>query len=217
MNAAARLVVRNMNQFRKELDSADKSRVKAGQTAAKVEGFRLKKVLAKELRSGSPGGRQLQPLRRLTTGARKRNPLARFAKAVRYRGSGSGKNYTVEVGFLTWRSIGTNDNGKAYDHESRNSSGSTWRRRASMQQHGYSFSADAISPIGSTYRRLFRRIGQTYGKLSAVKKYFFLKKSTKNLVVPARPMIDPFWSAHKTEASRNILNNFKRKMQGEHI
>ena len=219
MRAAARLVTRNMDQFQRELESDDKARVKAGQTSAKVEGFRLHKVLKKELRSGAPGGRRLQPLRRISTGGRKRNPMSRFAKAVRYRASEAVGNFAVQIGFLNWRVPGESKNpdGTPYMRLSRRASGTNWIKKADMHQRGFSFSADKRSPIGSTYRQLFRRIGSSYGKRSLIRRFFFLKKSTKDLVVPARPMIDPFWTAHQLEASRNIISNFKRKMQGERI
>jgi len=44
-----------------------------------------------------------------------------------------------------------------------------------------------------------------------------LRKSTKFIHIPARPIIEPFWAAHRPVASRNIQKNFRLKMQGERI
>lgn len=199
MNAAARFVVRNMDQFQRELESADRKRKKAAETAVKVEGFRLRNVLKKKLRAGAPGGRQLQPLRRISTGSRKRKPLARLAKVVRYQAKNDGQRFSVQVGFLLYKSS------------------KSWLRIAARQQEGFTIDADARTPVGSTYRKLFACIGARYGQRSLTRKYYFLKKSTKQLVIPARPIIDPFWAAHQGEAGRNIVENFKRKLMGERI
>lgn len=209
MSPLAKLVVKNMAGFRRELRAADKRRVKSAETSVKVEGFRLMQVLKKELRAGSPGGRASRPLRNITHGLRRRksNPLARFAKAVRYHTSGTGSGLTVEVGFLTWRVPGARANTTKLSSKS---SGTTWRKKADVTQRGTTLNAD-------DYRQYFIRFGNSLGKRSKYRRFFFLKKTTKTLKIPARPMIDPFWARHKAEAAANIRRNFKLKMQGIRI
>ncbi len=66
-------------------------------------------------------------------------------------------------------------------------------------------------------KQVFIRIGSKMGERSRLRKYYFLRKATSTLTTPPRPIIVPFWSAHKGEAERNIVSNFNRKMRGERI
>ena len=193
-----RLVVANMRAFKAEMDKADKARRKAGQTAVKVEGYRLMKVLKGEMRAGAPGGRKLEPLRVISGGKPNRKPLAALARnAVRYMAMGRGAHFQVSVGFLFVKS----------SH--------SWVRIAARQQEGFTTAADSIAAGGTaTLRQSFIRRGSALGKKNARSKYFFLRKSTKELRTPARPVIDPFWAAHELEAERNIISNFNRKLAG---
>jgi hypothetical protein len=94
-------------------------------------------------------------------------------------------------------------------------SSASWLKIATRIQEGYATNPDAPTAIGSSLRKLWRKIGSDMR--SANKKYFFLKKSTKELKTPARPIIEPFWAAYKADADRNITSNFNKKMRGDRI
>ena len=50
-----------------------------------------------------------------------------------------------------------------------------------------------------------------------LRKYFALRKTTTRFHTPARPIIDPFWAAHRFETLSNIRANYRRKIAGERI
>lgn len=213
-----RMVVTNVSQFRRELEQADKTRRRAAMIAIRVEAFRLKKVMQEELKAGRPGGVRLENLRFVTTGRRnrERKPLARLAVAVRYW---QHKQYAGRVNKNTY-SVGFNGGAVVDIHgyaKKNNQIGSSWLRIARMQQEGYTTDPDAPTRIGSSIRRLWRRIGKDMPAKSWLQKFYFLRRSTTSLITPARPIIEPFWRKHRDEAYRNILRNFNRKMRGERI
>lgn len=200
MNGAA-LVVRNMEQFRTELKGYEAERRKAGETAAKVELFRLKKQLESDLRAGGVAGRQFTPLRVVSRGTMSgKRPLSALAVAVRYQVENVGDKTVMSVGF-----------------EGPQSSKS-WRRIAHAVQDGKQVSAD-LPVFGSTLRKLWATIGGDYkrGRGKSIAKYFFLRKDTSSLALPPRPIIEPFWQANESQATTNIISNFNRKMAGERI
>ncbi len=177
--------------LQKQLKADRKNEIKALETAIRVEGFRLRKLLKQEIRAGDPGGRQFAPLsmiaRRLN---RTSKPLRKLANSVKYQ-----VNKTPFSLALGWPG----------------NAGKTWRRIALAQQEGYEFSP---SP-GKV--RFFRWAGSKLSKRSKYRKYFFLRKDTKTLEVPARPIIEPFWAAHENSAWHHIRDNYRRKLAGERI
>jgi hypothetical protein len=48
-------------------------------------------------------------------------------------------------------------------------------------------------------------------------KFFFLRPQTERLKTPARPIIKPFWAAHRDEALGGIHDLWMRKFRGERI
>lgn len=206
MAEVARLLVQNMREFRREMELADKARIKAGQTAVRVEVFRLKKLLAAELRKGAPGGKALEPLRVISRGARNRKPLAALAKAVRYWSRSDGGDRIFSVGFN-----GGTVTGQSGGERKGNQLSASWIRIAETQQEGKTFAA------GEKKSGIIRQGGVLKKQRKRHAKYYFLKKSTTSFTVPRRPVIDPFWAAHQQEAGKNIVNNFNRKMAGERI
>jgi len=208
----ADLVWKNALQFKKHLDAIEKKRVKAGETATKVEGFRLSRKLKKDVREARPGGIRLTPLsqiaRRTKTGKRKKNarkPLASLAHLVRYKATRPSGKFNVEVGFV------------APKMKTRN-----WMQLVGMHQKGESF--DILYSGSRSY--LGRRLANIGGRLKKAgdpdARFFFLRKTAgykggRRGQLPARPEIDPFWKANKGQAQRNITNNWERKMAGERI
>jgi hypothetical protein len=43
---------------------------------------------------------------------------------------------------------------------------------------------------------------------------FFVRRSS-TLKIPARPIIEPFWSAHKSQAMQNLRKNFRDAMKAK--
>lgn len=198
---SAQLVARNLRGFQQAMKAADAATRKAGETAVKVEAFRLAGVLKRELKAGAPGGRGVAPLRVISRGTRNRKPLARLAPAVRYWSTRTPTGLAASVGF--------GGAGKA-------ATSAAWLRIAARLQEGYVTPAGAPRAHG-TLRQYFVRIGASMGKGSRLRRYYFLRKATGALTTPARPIIAPFWAAHRSETERNIVSNFNRKMRGERI
>lgn len=192
--------ITNSSEFKASLAKDAERARKASITAAKVEGYRLSKEMKAEIRSGSPGGSAMSPLSVIRTGKLTggRKPLSRLAITPRYATiNQSGESKTM-VGFLSTKLS------------------KKWIQIANMHQDGFFTSADAPTRVGSTYRKMFARIGGLI-KNKAVARYYFLKKETKVIKTPARLVIVPFWRQHRTEAAININANFERKMRGERI
>ena len=185
--------------------------LKAENTAVRVEGFRLMRLLRAEIRRGAPGGRRFAPLSviRKTMRGRGNTPIFRLARAIGYDVPG-GAAGSLKIGFV----------GPA--------SSATWERLARMHQSGFMTDADApyfrkYHRGASTLRGLLAEEGSRFdkrmfgGKRGRRRSVFFLKKSTARLRTPARPIIDPFWDVHEKAARANIRSNFVRKMRGERI
>ena len=226
---AAKLVWKNFKAIHDKLGKYDAKRVKNAQTATRVEGFRLMKAMIREVKAGAPGGRSFNPLTILarkvggSSVSRGRVPARkRFTKLfstmkaspgylkgvppIRYNAHKLGGKFNVSVGFITFRktSIATGDVIK-------NTLSKSWQRIMTRQQEGFTV------PVFERDRRFFAAVGASMPKRSRLRKYFFLKKSTTQFKIPANPIIDPFWNAHRDEAQRNIISNFERKMKGERI
>lgn len=162
--------------------------------AVRVEGFRLMRRLKKEIRDGDPGGRSFAPLsviakKRLHRG--RNQPLRRLALGVRYH---MRQRDPVEMR-IGW--VGPRVSKR-------------WKLLAKMLQEGFS------TPVTSGIRSYLARYGAGLRDRSA-RKYFMLRKETRMLRTPPRPIIDPFWRAHENQARRNIAANFLRKMRGQRI
>lgn len=197
-----RMLVSDLDKFARDMEMEDKRRIKAGETAVKVEGFRLMKVLKKEIRRGMPGGKRFAFLsmvaKRLPV-RKKTIALSRLAIPVRYNAVREGKALAVNVGFV-------GGGGKA------GKLSKSWARIAKAQQEGFTTTVN-----DEKRRRLLKRGIVLKKRKDPESKYFFLKKATKRFRTPARPIIAPFWQAHEREAMENIRSNFDRKMAGERI
>lgn len=210
------LILRDYQNFRRRLEEIRRQEKKALDVAMRVEGFRLKKEMAAEIRQGAPGGRPWPELSKIQKLYRHRNrnqsPLRRLAIGVRYY-IRERDPLEISVGFEHPRVKG-------------------WKRIARRHERGFRLSADTPLKGGPTPRQRFRQaaIEKVRGLRSARSRttalrslarqkypWMFLRRRTRTLDVPARPIIDPFWRKHETEAWRNIRNNFIRKRRGERI
>lgn len=205
------VTIKNLDKVNRYLSGQEKAGDKALKTAVKVEGFRLRNLLKKELKSGRPGGRRLTPLsfiaRRLDrviktgggTTARQspnRSPLARLAMGVNYNASDPN---AVKVGWVA-------PPGRPGNWEQ-----GTWRELAKKHQKGFS------TPVSESLRERIARKGGALGKIEDGQVPFFLKKETRQFDTPARPILRPFWIKRQRRAASNIARNFKLKLAGQRI
>jgi len=211
MIEGAKLIWVNAQAVRGELKKADVQRVKAGQTAVRVEGFQLMKKLKSEVRAGSVAGKSFSPLteiakRSVTGGARAKKPspnrkaMSRTAVAIRYAVTKLGGGMQMSVGYV----------------ESGGRSGKmskSWTKIANKLQEG------GTHPVTEKLRARLMEIGASMqrGRNKRAARCFFLRKSTQQFSTPARPVIAPFWRMHGPGALRRIESNYERKMKGERI
>lgn len=179
----------------KWLDATNARGKTALQTAIKVEGFRLMRLLREEIKQGAPGGRQFAPLSVIASSRRGRygskSPLKRLSTTIRYLAQPG----EVHVGFVQpARGGGVS---------------ASWRRIAKIHQEGFWHGMDETTRAGILRQLKYAEPG--------IKKYFAVRKSTQRFHTPARPIVEPFWGAHKTEALKNIRANFRRKLAGDRI
>ena len=190
---------KGFTRLEKALRAETMRQEKALKTSVKVEGFRLMRLLKKQIREGAPGGRKFHPLTFLSRswgGTSKRlrpnKPLRRLAIAVRYWVKDF-KPFDMRIG---WTGPKTSK---------------SWKRIAAKQQQGFSHTMPEIRREG------FRLKGARMSRRSVARKYMFIRKSTKRFKTPARPILDPFWQAEEHRAWRNIQRNFRLKMKGQRI
>ena len=187
----------------KDLKEADALRVKAGRNAVSVEGFRLMRLLQKEIKAGAPGGRKLSPLTEIarvigSSGAEhKNNPLYTAFHGIRYGASKGTGDYTFSLGAVEGKSS------------------STWVKIIRKQQEGFEF------PVDDSMRGFLRRIGSelkgSKGRAKGKAKFFFLLPGTTQFKIPPRDIVDAFWSAHQAGVMARIQSNYERKLRGERI
>ena len=190
-----KVTIKGLKRLERTLKIEGRRQKKALDTAVKVEGFRLMRLLKLEIRKGAPGGRKFAPLsfiaRRLYHRGRN-EPLRRLALAVRY--------YIAERDPLQFYV------GFTGPKVSRR-----WKYLAKVLQAGFTGAMDAET------RKQFIITGGRMTKRAKARRYHFIKESTRQFTTPARPIIEPFWHAHRRQALLNISRNFRRKMRGERI
>lgn len=207
-----KMTVRGLSKLRKDLRAESKRQKKALDTAIKVEGFRLRKLLIKEIKAGAPGGRRFRGMRAISRwGGDRFTPNKPLAN----------KGIWKMVGGAKWRGWSMADVVR-YDYPdgpgfqmaigwTGPQVSKSWKRLALAQQEGLTVS------IPSWKRKFLAQSGGRMGKRSRNQKFFFLRKATRRFEIPARPVIDPFWSAHKTKAMSQIRHNFRQKLRGKRI
>lgn len=206
-NAGISLTLKGLKKVDRFWRTSKKASAKALTTAVRVEAFNLSKKLKQALRSGSPGGRTLRPLsfiarrsmRRGPDGRKirqspSRKPLARLALGIRYMVE-RWDPFVAKVGFVTPKGMDTG----------------TWRTLAKEQQEGFT------RPLTSRIREAIVNRGADLGTIEGGDSPFFLRKSTRALHVPARPIVRPFWRQQERKSPVRIKKNFKLKLKGQRI
>jgi hypothetical protein len=187
-----------LSQLEKLLKAERGRHKKALDTALKVRGYKLAAQMKREIRAGAPGGRRFAPLtwlaRRWGAGSRLRpdKPLSRLAIAVRYHVAKT-EPLAVSVGFT---------------HPSLSKS---WRAIALRHQEGFTHG------ITDKRRQYFAEKAANLSQRAQGRRQLFIKKSTRTFRTPPRPIIDPFWAAHKNEALAKIRRDFRVKIKGGRI
>jgi hypothetical protein len=194
-----KVVTKGFTQLERNLKAESVRQEKALNTAVKVEGFRLMRLLKKQIRDGAPGGQKFNPLTFLarrwgSKGNRLRpnKPLRRLAIAIRYFIKDF-RPLDMRIGWVGPRTS------------------KSWKRIAKLQQEGFT------RPVAEKRRKSFAALAAAMSEKSPARPYMFLKKSTKMLTTPARPILDPFWRTEKQRAWRNIQRNYRLKMKGQRI
>lgn len=204
------IILEGADKVKDWLDKQSEAAKDAYKTAVKVEGYRLASLLKSDIKHGAPGGNTLKPLTYIAMRmARKvrgagtfvrqnpnRKPLANLATGIRYAVTNS--PFSMSIGFV--QPVGRS-----------NQISKSWRRLGEIQQSGFS------TAVTKEQRKAFARRGGELGTIEGGNTPFFLRKSTTHLNTPARPIISPFWYAHKAAAMSNISSNFKSKMAGNRI
>jgi hypothetical protein len=200
--------VNGIRKLQQDLKAETKAQKKALATAIKGEGFRQLRVLRDEIRKGTPGGKRYAAelskiASRTKTGRLRKNqmPLYRLARLLRYNVVYRGGDIQLAFGFTDSRSAKLS---------------TSWKKMVLKHQEG------AAVLYGGSRTDLGRRLARIGGRLKKKgdpdAKFFFLRHTTgRRIDLPERPMIDPFWDAHKSEAGTNIAKNFRLKMAGKRI
>lgn len=173
--------------------------------AIRTEGFSLRMTLMQAIRMGTPApGERLKDLSWIArsikrkSGFRQPGPLRRLASAVTYLVDNASNE--MRIGFT--------------------SRSAKWARRAAKaQQEGFD------RPVTFNLRQYMRRVGaqRLFGRLMRgesmkpqhwTKKVLFLRSTTRRLVTPARPIVEPFWAHQSKQSVVRIRNNFRTIMRG---
>ena len=191
------VTLRGLTKLKRDLKVEEKRAEKAMVTAVRVEAYRLSGEMKKEIRKGAPGGRRFAPLsylaRRISEKRLRPNrPLAALSRAVRYHVRDKDP-LDIRVGFTGPRTS------------------VTWKRLAEKHQEGFRHGMPPRT------REMFARIAGRLGRRSKTRKYLFLREDKHVFTTPARPIIEPFWERHRSEAMLKIRDNFRRKMKGQRI
>lgn len=180
---------------------------KALNTAIRVTGYRKMRKLQKEIEAGAPGGRPFAPLTlmaRKRGGRTSRKPLRSLAVAVKYRVKK--EPFTFTFGF-----VGPDRRDIKGDAREKDRISKSWKHLAEIHQKGFS-----RTPMPK-YRGYLAGYGGRLSKRSKFRRVFFLRKETRQFHTPARPIVDPFWAAHKRDVFASIRRDYRRKLRGERI
>ena len=199
-----KVTVRGLKNLQRDLKVESRRQKRALTTAVKVEGFRLRKELKKEIKRGAPGGRKFAPLTWIARAWhqgrgnwRANKPLASLVRGIFVHFNP--KPMSVAVGWVGPRSS------------------TTMKHLAKEHQKGFTGPLGSGKYSGGFKRGFFAAKAARMSGRSKGRKFLFIRKTTTRFSTPARPIMDPFWAAHEKEAWPNIRRNFKRKMRGERI
>lgn len=204
------LIEMNYAEFEREWSHSTKAIDKAASSAVKTVAYKAMQDLRMDIRRGAPGGNKFTQLKEISKhpatrqqffargggkyGKIPRNkPLWMLHKVARYQVKENRDTlFAYEVGFV----------GPSISR--------TWKEIATRQQTG------AVYNISDALRKKLRSIGAMLKKAKDPKyKYFFVQ--AKQMVLPARDIIDSFLAANRSNIMSLIRQRFEQKLRGEWI
>ena len=192
--------VKGVHVVKKRLVSYHTSKDKAMEAAIKVELFRLKDVIKSGIQGHDPGA---EPYKELTSLGRYTYP-GRFIPSLPYGRS----NFKTLISYEFVKNGGGIGQGSV-----------GWLKRTgpSLRNLMEQYQKGATRNVTKFQREYFARIGGALGRRSRLKRHFFLKKTTTQLVTPPRQVIAPVFRFEKGRIMQNVKNNFRLKMMGRKI
>lgn len=201
------------------------------------ESIRLRVLLRKEIKAGSPGGQSFASLGQMSTqtkrGASARKPLIRLAFMMSFEVFKRASTWYAKLGYVPksgkpgYNPKGSRISwGKILEHQARGfalavtprmrkkfirmAMGSLGRWSGTGRSGGKTF-AYKKQRMGS-WQKAGRSGARMY--VAAAKSPFFVRRDTK-LKIPARPIIEPFWRVRKNQAMENMRKTFKGVMRAK--
>jgi hypothetical protein len=210
----------HLNEFFKDLDKANEARVAAGISAVKAEGYRLWKLMRAEIAAGAPGGSAFEPLREISQWSGRRTPLKGLSRAVRYKKTGSGLNFRMEIGAVDSRAerrdtSGVDALGGMGREWADKGLSNAWVTIFSRQQAGFQTSVPA--DLRAFYAGIGGALLKKKGAMAGWARFFFLRKETTQFTTPARDIVDTFWRSQQGSLQGNLSAYFAKKLAGEKI
>lgn len=230
----ATVTIKNPNHIKDAFSHERKRGLDAAKDAIYRESLRLKELLRKEIKAGSPGGRAMAPLGPMAISTKKgqsaRKPLVRIAFMMRFFVFRRGGTWYAKLGYVPKTGSGFGPK----------SSSISWGKILEKQAEGFTlgitprmrkkFVSMAMPSLGRwsgggrsgartwTYKKnragRWQALGRSGSKMYVEKQKspFFVRKDTR-MKIPSRPFIEPFWTARKTQAMQNMRQNFKNNMK----
>ena len=227
-----KVALHGIEKTRKSLQKADLEKLRALNTAFRVEGFQMKNDLQRQIRGGFDGNPPLSIIARRWRGKRRSKALNRLALGIRYHVPNTAVP-RLQVGFvgpvnkrehdqMVRSGIKLGSHGGYRGVSVGGMTSNSWRRLGYLHQKGFS------RPVTAFQRAALARRGRILAQEQGLKmnsgrkkvsydpsyRVFFLRKTTIEFRTPPRPIIDPFWARRKPQVVRNIRANYYKKMKG---
>lgn len=217
------VVVKGVSDTIKALERAEMQNLRDVNSAFRIEGFRLKNLLQKQIRDGAPGGKTFSPLSILSRywGGRKRGrkdrPLHRLALGVRYYVPNTaeprlqvgyvGPTSRSEVESMTNTGFRLSSRGGFRGLQESKMTSKSWRRIAAIHQEGFTRIISEAQRASMWHAA--DEVPRGYAKVfagTANRRWAF--------DTPSRLIIDPFWAQQKSQTISNIKSNYYRLSAG---
>ncbi len=196
-------------------------------SAMKRRAFLLRGELVKAIVSGAPGGRRFRPLtklRRITAAGFSGRLAADRPYNMRtawFQKSGGGHGQTSMARVIRYHVDRDAPDPILKVGWTGPQVSKSWKTLARVLQAG---GTQTLSESARSYLRwrggIIAGSRTRTGRASRMRgraSVFFLKKSTRSISIPARPVIDPFYKSVKNKLPRDIRRLFVLKMRGKNI
>lgn len=208
--------IKNLQKFKKDIVAFDKAQKRAYVNAVKIEAYRLRTQLRNEYQKGMTGWPPMKEISKLSRAYQlaygvkgpagghaittypgsgipapdyEAPPTYGLAVPIRYKVTKSGNKTLAEIGVMT-----------------KGKTSKSWQRVAWKQQEGFKI------PLTDELREYFYNVGM---KMRGEPIGF--SPNTKQLTIPSRESIRPFWQRNKGAAWNHIKSNYVRLQKKERI